>query len=209
MAIEPFNDEYFEHYAFFDYSKESKYDSAYNRFMGNLNIYQVIFSLYKSLFNKVPEHYVDLGCGTGEEMAWYQAKNVGVIGCDISPYVLARKNQLVADYIHEMDSITLMSKYAHKADVIMDSTLQYLEDDDFNKLMKLIEEKSADQCVFGIVFDETERNHPYRKQFHPVEYWHSKIAEYGFKSARDYVNGIFISKQVEEATKEYIFVKGI
>lgn len=207
---EAFNEDYFKHYAFFR-EEESDYTNPLNHFAGNLNIHQFMLKLYQHKYDKLPSNFFDLGCGTGEEMAFYHNKGISVAGCDISSYVLERKNPLVADGIHEVDSISFLESFNDKADIILDSTLQYLEDSDFYKLLNLIKEHASETCVLGIIYDASNRNHPYRKQIRTQEEWNKILSSYGFANAENevkeaYTNSL-ISRELLDLASKLIFMK--
>lgn len=211
--IEPFADSYFEHYAFFDEKEKTEYTDIYNHVQGNLNVHQTMLSFFRNKFGRLPKNYFDLGCGTGDEMAYMFEKGIKVAGCDISPYVLSRKNKKVATCIHEVDSITFLKSTDEKAEMILDSTLQYIDNKEFYELLELIVKHASNKCVFGIIYDETPRKHPYRKQLRSEEQWINIVGSKGFQSAKDEVKDLFltngnkISSLISINIGKYIFIK--
>ena len=209
MDVQPFDDSYFEHYAYFDNNK-TPYDNAFIRFMGNVNLPKTMLKLYWHLFKRAPKNYVDLGCGTGEEMAEYNRRGIEVSGCDFSKYVLERKNKEIADKIEETDSISFIKHYQSRIDVLFDSTLQYLDDKNFAILMNEIQHRVSEECVFGVLYDDTERNHPYRSQVHPCSWWIKTMEGYGFEQSETYLQQLIpdrLSKRMFKVTKDLIFIK--
>ena len=82
-----FDDSYFEHYCKFDNDIVTPYSDSEIRFYGNRDIHKYVYSTYKNLFKKEPNLYLDLGCGTGEEISYFLDRNITSAGCDISDYV--------------------------------------------------------------------------------------------------------------------------
>ena len=208
MSQQGFDNSYFENYLYFDSKKKTPYENKHLRYMGNACIPYAMYDLYNILFDSKPETYVDLGCGTGEEMAFYKNKGCRVQGCDFSNYVLERINPSVSKFIINQDSVSFMDSYRNDADIVWENTLQYLNDKDFDSLMKLIKEKTSQSSILGVLYDETERQHPYRKQVHEIKWWESKLEEYGFISSKKVAEkiGINIGGFVRDISP-YVFVK--
>lgn len=202
-----FDDSYFEHYCKFDNDIVTPYSDSEIRFYGNRDIHKYVYSTYKNLFKKEPNLYLDLGCGTGEEISYFLDRNITSSGCDISDYVFNHINKKAEPFITKQDSVSFLSSFNGKADILMDSVLQYLDDDLFEKQIKLIGEKTNDNCVIGVIYDWTERNHPYRKQVHQPNWWESKLKPFGF--ANMYNLGIEIVTDNEDYVSEYIFYKSV
>lgn len=203
MEIEPFNDWYFKHYAWFDKDKKTPYSNSMNRFAGNLAIPVRMLELFLLLFKRNPRTYIDLGCGSGLDLKYYSDNYVQVSGCEISKYALDRLPQDMREFVKEQDSLTYMRNFEARADVLFDSTLQYVDNPTFDKLLKQISQKTAHSSVVGILYDDTERYHPYRKQVHSKDWWIQRMSEAGFDSL-DKVNYEFTNKKMYTP---FIFVK--
>lgn len=200
-----FSEDYFKHYCYFEGDSETPYLEKQYRDMGNGKVPTSMYFIYKRLFNRNPKTYVDIGCGTGEEMTFYLEKGCSVLGCDFSEYVLKNKNKKAAKYIKNEDSLTFIKNVRKGVDIFWENTLQYLDTKDFMTLMEQIKDKASDECLLGVLFDETVREHPYRKQVHPVSWWTETMRKYGFiKSAK--LKDIFQEKRYKGCSF-YVFVK--
>lgn len=200
-----FSKDYYEHYCCFEGDEKTPYLDKKYRCMGNCGTPKAMYTIYKKLFGKTPSVYVDLGCGTGEELDFYLNKNCEVLGCDFSDFVLKNKNKNVAKFIHKTDSLTFMKNLKSSPDIIWENTLQYLDTMDFNKLMEYIRDKSSKDCILGVLFDETIRIHPYRKQCHPIYWWVNTMRKYGFIKSTKLMS--IMKPKTYNRCRQYIFVK--
>lgn len=198
-----FTDDYFEHYCFFERGNTPYLNSRF-RYMGNGKVPYDMFDIYKEMFHRNPRTYVDLGCGTGDEMLFYRKKGCSVLGCDFSDYVLKNKNEEVAKYIKDEDSLSFINSVRKGVDVFWENTLQYLDTDDFNALMLQIQNKASDKCLLGVLYDETDREHPYRKQLHSVRWWKSTMRSYGFVQTEELIKAC---DKHSEYCRLFVFVK--
>lgn len=199
-----FDDSYFEHYCFFDDNVKTPYPDSKVRYAGNRDLHKFVYEIYKNSFNKEPSVYFDLGCGTGEEIAYFLNKGLTVRGCDISDFCFKNQNEKSKPFIKKTDSINFLENINSKADILLDSTLQYVEDCDFDILLSLIKDKTNDKSVIGIIFDSVERNHPYRKQLHSKDWWQSRLIQNGFTPLHNVVD-IFTDDCFN--VSDYIFYK--
>lgn len=201
-----FSDEYYKHYGSFS-EEITEYKDPENRLIGNGDIPKVMYDFYKFLYNKKPKSYVDLGCGTGEEMVFYKNKRCSVSGCDFSDYCIKNINEKVSDFIQNIDSLSFMNALDYKADILWENTLQYLEDKDFDNLLTLISDKTSKGAVLGILYDHTKRIHPYRKQVHLFSWWEKKLNDFGFVSSKRVVRLFKNYRKFFNDYGMYIFVK--
>lgn len=200
-----FSQEYFEHYCYFEKGSKTPYSDKHYRDLGNRRVPEAMFLIYKRLFDRNPRTYVDIGCGTGEEMAFFLEKGCEVSGCDFSDYVLKKKNKKVAKFIKNENSLTFIKGVNKGVDIFWENTLQYLDTKDFITLMNQIKEKASNECLLGVLFDESVREHPYRQQVHPVSWWTNTMKEYGFiKSVK--LKNIFKERRYMGCSY-YVFVK--
>ena len=173
-----FSEEYFKNYG---YEGDTSYEASIN--IADV-IFNPAFSLYKKMYKKVPETYVELGCGNGYYInKMLKAGVKSCVGCDFSNHfdknIVCPKKLFFKD-----DSINFLKKINYKIDMVYENTCQYLSSSELDELFSMLKEKVRKGGIVAIAYDESDNFHLYRKQKHTVKEWKTIMKRYGFKPTK-------------------------